>query len=125
VSAGVSVGVVANPASGRDIRRLVAGASVFGNSSGALLVLAATATGIPVKKLALFEPPVILDAARAASFEPLARELARLAAEGERGAAAERFLTELVQVREGANDVVEELDARPRNAGQAGVLPVA
>jgi pimeloyl-ACP methyl ester carboxylesterase len=74
------------------------GASVFGNSSGALLALAAAAAGIPVKKLALFEPPVILDTTRAASLEPLARELARLAAEGERGAAAERFLTELVQV---------------------------
>ena len=28
----VSVGIIANPASGRDIRRLVAGASVFGNA---------------------------------------------------------------------------------------------
>ena len=38
VSAGVSVGVVANPASGRDIRRLVAGASVFGNADKAGMV---------------------------------------------------------------------------------------
>lgn len=33
------VGIVANPASGRDIRRLVAGASVFGNSDKAGMVL--------------------------------------------------------------------------------------
>ena len=31
MSGSVTVGVVANPASGRDIRRLVAGASVFDN----------------------------------------------------------------------------------------------
>lgn len=34
----VSVGVIANPASGRDIRRLVAGASVFGNADKAGMV---------------------------------------------------------------------------------------
>jgi predicted polyphosphate/ATP-dependent NAD kinase len=33
------VGIVANPASGRDIRRLVAGASVFGNADKASMVL--------------------------------------------------------------------------------------
>jgi len=34
----VTVGVIANPASGRDIRRLVAGASVFGNADKAGMV---------------------------------------------------------------------------------------
>ncbi|MGH7922460.1 MAG: NAD(+)/NADH kinase, partial [Candidatus Dormibacteraceae bacterium] len=34
----VSVGIVANPASGRDIRRLVAGASVFGNTEKGSMV---------------------------------------------------------------------------------------
>src|SRR5262245_7734119 len=34
----ISVGIVANPASGRDIRRLVAGASVFGNADKAGMV---------------------------------------------------------------------------------------
>jgi predicted polyphosphate/ATP-dependent NAD kinase len=38
VSAGAYVGIVANPASGRDIRRLVAGASVFGNADKAGMV---------------------------------------------------------------------------------------
>jgi predicted polyphosphate/ATP-dependent NAD kinase len=38
VPAGACVGIVANPASGRDIRRLVAGASVFGNSDKAAMV---------------------------------------------------------------------------------------
>ena len=39
----VSVGVIANPASGRDIRRLVAGASVFGNADKAGMVFRALA----------------------------------------------------------------------------------
>jgi predicted polyphosphate/ATP-dependent NAD kinase len=38
VSGGPTVGVIANPASGRDIRRLVAGASVFGNADKAGMV---------------------------------------------------------------------------------------
>jgi predicted polyphosphate/ATP-dependent NAD kinase len=38
VSPDVAVGVIANPASGRDIRRLVAGASVFGNADKAGMV---------------------------------------------------------------------------------------
>jgi predicted polyphosphate/ATP-dependent NAD kinase len=38
VSPDVTVGVIANPASGRDIRRLVAGASVFGNADKAGMV---------------------------------------------------------------------------------------
>lgn len=37
------VGVIANPASGRDIRRLVAGASVFGNADKAGIVFRALA----------------------------------------------------------------------------------
>jgi predicted polyphosphate/ATP-dependent NAD kinase len=39
----VCVGVIANPAAGRDIRRLVAGASVFGNADKAGMVLRALA----------------------------------------------------------------------------------
>jgi predicted polyphosphate/ATP-dependent NAD kinase len=38
---GASVGIVANPASGRDVRRLVTGASVFGNADKAGMVLRA------------------------------------------------------------------------------------
>src|SRR3954465_12671063 len=38
VSPDVTVGVIANPAAGRDIRRLVAGASVFGNADKAGMV---------------------------------------------------------------------------------------
>ena len=37
----ITVGVIANPASGRDIRRLVAGASVFGNADKAGMVFRA------------------------------------------------------------------------------------
>jgi ATP-NAD kinase N-terminal domain len=39
VSGDVTVGVIANPASGRDVRRLVGGASVFGNADKAGMIL--------------------------------------------------------------------------------------
>lgn len=80
------------------VARAGGAAAVFGNSSGALLALAAGAARLPVTKLVLFEPPLLLDGARAATAEPLGRELARLVTEGQRGAAAERFLSEVVQV---------------------------
>ena len=37
--AGCVVGIVANPASGRDIRRLVSGASVFDNAEKGSMIL--------------------------------------------------------------------------------------
>ncbi|TCO47904.1 pimeloyl-ACP methyl ester carboxylesterase [Kribbella antiqua] len=39
-------------------------ATVFGWSSGSLLTLDAVAAGLPIKALALFEPPVVVDDAR-------------------------------------------------------------
>jgi predicted polyphosphate/ATP-dependent NAD kinase len=51
VSSEPRVGIVANPASGRDVRRLVAGASVFGNADKAGMVLrlltGLAAAGVP------------------------------------------------------------------------------
>ena len=43
--ADVTVGVIANPMSGRDIRRLVASASVFPNAEKASMVVRLTAAG--------------------------------------------------------------------------------
>lgn len=67
-------------------------AYVFGFSSGAALALVAAAGGLPVTKLALWEPPIAPGGTdpRAAAEE--AARLAELAA-GRRGDAAEFFLT--------------------------------
>jgi pimeloyl-ACP methyl ester carboxylesterase len=64
-------------------------ASVYGFSSGALLALHAAAAGLPIGKLALFEPPV-----RGEGEPPdtgFTAELAALVASGRRATAVERF----------------------------------
>jgi pimeloyl-ACP methyl ester carboxylesterase len=64
-------------------------ASVFGFSSGGVLALHAAAAGLPITRLALLEPPILLD------DEPpdleLERELAAMIAAGRRGDAVEHF----------------------------------
>ena len=70
-------------------------AFLFGSSSGAALALEAAASGIPVTKLALWEPPFILDPA----FRPPADQVAqyeRMIAEGRRGDAVEYFMVKVV-----------------------------
>jgi pimeloyl-ACP methyl ester carboxylesterase len=64
-------------------------ALVYGHSSGAALVLEAAAAGLPVTKVAAYEPPYTGDGGPSAAF---AAELAALVAGGQRGAAAERFI---------------------------------
>jgi len=79
---------------GREIEDLAAvigatGASpfVYGHSSGASLALEAAAAGLPMRALAVYEPPY----AAGATLE-FAAELRELAAAGRGGEAAERFL---------------------------------
>lgn len=73
-------------------------AAVFGNSSGGLLALDAAASGLAMTKLAVYEPPFVLDPARAESFIGLAKHLDEAVAADRRGEAAELFLTKVVQV---------------------------
>jgi pimeloyl-ACP methyl ester carboxylesterase len=62
---------------------------VFGHSSGAALALEAAASGVPMTKLAVYEPPYTNLAEPNPRF---ADELAALVAAGHRGEAAERFI---------------------------------
>lgn len=73
-------------------------ASVFGNSSGGLLALDAAARGLAITRLAVYEPPVILDADRAASFVRLANELDVVLAEARRAQAVELYFTRVMQM---------------------------
>ncbi|HUX72233.1 MAG TPA: alpha/beta hydrolase [Cellulomonadaceae bacterium] len=70
-------------------------AFVYGHSSGAALVLAAAAAGVPVERLVVFEPPYVVGARR---VEPtaLAEELRALLSAGRRGEVVERFMTDAV-----------------------------
>jgi pimeloyl-ACP methyl ester carboxylesterase len=73
-------------------------AAVFGNSSGGLLALDAAARGLSIPKLAVYEPPVILDAGRARAFEDLAKQLDEAVAENRRADAVELYFTKVMQV---------------------------
>jgi pimeloyl-ACP methyl ester carboxylesterase len=70
-------------------------AAVYGLSSGAALALRAAAEGVPVTRLALYEPPflVVGDDTRAPTSVDLAQRYAELTAEGRRTEAVQLFLT--------------------------------
>jgi pimeloyl-ACP methyl ester carboxylesterase len=72
--------------------------SVFGYSSGAVLTLKAAASGLALSRLALYEPPFLLDD----EFPKLAQEisvrLTELLSSGRRGDAVELYQTEMVGI---------------------------
>jgi pimeloyl-ACP methyl ester carboxylesterase len=71
---------------------------VFGHSSGAVLALESAARGVPMTKLAVYEPPYIVDEGRERLGPDFADRLAALVTAGDRGDAAKLFLTEAIQV---------------------------
>jgi len=73
-------------------------ALVFGNSSGAPLALDAAAQGVAISKLALYEPPFVVDRSRPPVGEDYLDRLTKLLVEGHRGEAVELFLTEAAGV---------------------------
>ncbi|MFC5827093.1 alpha/beta fold hydrolase [Nonomuraea insulae] len=73
-------------------------AAVFGGSSGGALALRAAAAGLPITKLAVYEPPFIVDGARPPIAEDFREQLATLVAEGKRGEVVERFMVEAAEV---------------------------
>jgi pimeloyl-ACP methyl ester carboxylesterase len=68
-------------------------AFLFGMSSGAALVLDAAAHGLAAPKLAVYEPPFVVDDSRPPTPRHYSQQLAELAAEGRRGDTVEFFLT--------------------------------
>jgi pimeloyl-ACP methyl ester carboxylesterase len=85
-------------------------AFVFGHSSGAVLALEAAARGVAIRKLALYEPPFVVDDSRAPVPEDYVQTLTRLTAEGRRGDAIEYFMTEAVGV---PREAVAEMRGAP------------
>lgn len=74
-------------------------AYVYGFSSGAVLGLYAAAQGLAIKRLALLEPPLVLDQPAPEPGQPdqpdLGAEIAALVAAGRRGDAVEHFHTSI------------------------------
>lgn len=83
-----------------DIEALIdaAGGSafVFGHSSGAVLALMAAARGLAIRKLALYEPPFVIDDSRPPLPADYVAHLNGLIAAGRRGDAVEYFMTAAV-----------------------------
>jgi pimeloyl-ACP methyl ester carboxylesterase len=72
-------------------------AHLYGSSSGAGLALEAASSAVPLTKLALWEPPYILDP----NFRPPADQVERydrMIAEGRRGDAVEYFMSKVVRM---------------------------
>jgi len=70
-------------------------ANLYGTSSGAALALEAAASGLPISKLALWEPPFILDENARPPTDQV-EQYGRMIAEGRRGDAVEYFMTKVV-----------------------------
>src|SRR5258708_38930052 len=68
-------------------------ALLFGGSSGAVLALDAAAHGLSITKLALYEPPFVVDDTREPLPEDFLAQLKAMIGAGRRGDAAEAFMT--------------------------------
>ncbi|NUP01091.1 MAG: alpha/beta hydrolase [Nonomuraea sp.] len=77
-----------------------AGGSVrlYGTSSGAALSLAAVENGLPVERLALYEPPFVVDGSRPAIDDDYVRRLDALVAADRRADAVKLFMREGVDL---------------------------
>ncbi|HEV2580359.1 MAG TPA: alpha/beta hydrolase, partial [Ktedonobacteraceae bacterium] len=72
--------------------------SVFGYSSGAILILKAAASGLALSRLALYEPPFLLDDGFPQRAQEISVRLTELVASGRRGDAVELFQMEMVGI---------------------------
>ena len=86
-------------------------AFVFGHSSGAVLALeAARLLKGRVKKLAMYEPPFIIDDSRPPAPQDYVPHLKKLITEGRRSEAVEYFMTEMVLV---PAEIVTQMQSSP------------
>ena len=85
-------------------------AAVFGYSSGAILALMAAAHGLPITKLACYDPPFLVDVQTTRRFKELVGQLAELIASDQRGEAVELFQTQALGM---PSSVVSQLRQAP------------
>jgi pimeloyl-ACP methyl ester carboxylesterase len=84
--------------------------AVFGYSSGATLALKAAANGLTITKLALYEPPFLVDESRPPLPADLPERLAQLISASRRGDAVELYQTKAIGMPE---DVVAQMRHAP------------
>jgi len=92
-------------------------ANLWGSSSGAALAMIATASGAPVTKLALWEPPYFLDPDARPPADQV-EQYETMIAEGRRGDAAEYFMAKVVGM---PPEFVADARSQPWWAGQEAI----
>ncbi|RBM10327.1 alpha/beta hydrolase [Prauserella sp. PE36] len=70
-------------------------AHLFGASSGAMVALEAVNSGLPVRRLAMYEPPLIVDGSRPPIPADLAAQYERALAQGKPGDAVANFMRQV------------------------------
>jgi pimeloyl-ACP methyl ester carboxylesterase len=107
-----------------DIGALIAEAGgtafVCGVSSGAVLALDAAAAGLPIERLAVYEPPFVVDDSRPPVPADYVARLDELLAAGRRGDALELFFTTPVGI---PAEFVAGMRAEPFWAGLEAIAP--
>ncbi len=98
-------------------------AFVFGHSSGAALALEAASRGVAISKLALYEPPYIVDGSRSRLPEDYTSHINELISSGRRGEAVEYFMTEGVSVPSEMIERMRRSPMWPALEGLAHTLP--
>lgn len=85
-------------------------AMVYGHSSGGVLGLEAAARKLPVTKLAIYEPPYIIEGDRSVPAPDLAGRLTEMVSSGRRGEVVRIFLVEAVGM---PSNLVAQMESSP------------
>lgn len=108
----------------QDIAALIAEAGgsafVFGHSSGAVLAIRAAAAGLAIPKLAVYEPPFIVDDARPIPPSDYSANLREMITAGHRGDALEYFMTAAVMM---PREAVAGMRHSPMWSGMEAIAP--
>lgn len=94
-------------------------AFVFGHSSGAVLALRAAAHGLAIPKLAVYEPPFVVDDSRPPLPDDYVDHLNELVAAGRRGDAYAYFMTAAVGI---PAEFVEQMGSDPASEKAAHTI---
>ncbi|HEX3461655.1 MAG TPA: alpha/beta hydrolase [Acidimicrobiales bacterium] len=98
-------------------------ALVYGHSSGAVLALEAAMAGLPIIRLAAYEPPYILEGDRPLPPADLAARIEELVSSGQPGEAVKAFLVEAVTMPAEIVDGMAASPAWPSMEALAPTLP--